>query len=278
MYVDSCEVDMNKFQIIGSVQVKNEDVFVAQVVLNILDFCDKIIITDNLSTDRTYEICRELSHQYSKIDLVSIDHPRMAALLLEPYYGTNSWVFGVDGDEIYDPVRLSVMRERLLRGEFSENWCIFGNVLNVASLDMRHKKAKGYLAPPSRSMTKLYNFSMIENWVNCPERLLGDEVSFKDGFHAGLRKYLHEENSWESSDFRCLHMPFMKRSSKQRIRFFRTRLNPDEINHVNAQPNWFLKGVRAAQLFISQIVGRDWKSQKYRRGDLVEKDVTQFFS
>lgn len=59
---------------------------------------------------------------------------------------------------------------------------------------------------------------------------------------------------------------------------FRTRLNPDEISHVNAQPNWFLKRVRAAQLFMSQIVGRDWKSQKYRRGNLVGKDVTQFFS
>lgn len=268
---------MNKIQIIGSVQVKNEDVFVAQVVRNILDFCDKIIITDNLSTDRTYEICRELSQQYSKIDLVSIDHPRTAALLLEPYYGTNSWVFGVDGDEIYDPVRLSIMRERLLQEEFSNHWCIFGNVLNVVSLDMNHKKARGYLAPPSRSMTKLYNFSMIENWVNCPERLLGDEVSFKEGFHADLRKYLHEETPWESSEFRCLHMPFMKRSSKQRIRFFRTRLNPDEINHVNAQPDWFLKSVRAAQLFVSQIVGRDWKSQKYRRGPLVEKDVSVFF-
>lgn len=269
---------MNKIQIIGSVQVKNEDVFVEQVARNIIDFCDKIIITDNLSTDRTYEICRELSHQYPKIELVSIDHPREAALLLEPYYGTNSWVFGVDGDEIYDPVQLHAMRARLLRGEFSEHWCVFGNVLNVVSLDMKLRKAKGYLAPPSRSMTKLYNFSMIENWVNCPERLLGDEILFKEGFHVGMRKYLHEETPWEESEFRCLHMPFMKRSSRQQIRLFRTRLNPDELSHVNAQPNWFLKSVRSAQLFMSQIVGRDWKSRKYRRGNLVEKDVTQFFS
>lgn len=269
---------MSSTQIIGSVQVKNEDIYVAQAILNILDFCDTVIITDNLSTDRTYEICERLAGQYSKIKLKSIMHPRDAAVLLEPYYGTNTWVFGVDGDEIYDPQRLLIMRERIISGEFSGFWCILGNVLNVTSLDIKRKKAYGYLAPPSRSMTKLYNFSLIEDWKNCPERLLGDEVLFKKGFHVGLRNSLYKDTSWDQADFRCLHMPFMKRSSRQKIRLLRTRLNPDEINYVNLQPTRFLKFFRRTELLINQFLGRDWKSQKYRRGPRVVKDVASFFT
>lgn len=269
---------MLPFQIIGSVQVRNEDIFVEQAVLNILDFCDKVIITDHQSTDHTFEICKRLADEYPKIELSRIKSPREAAVAIEPYFGTDTWIFGVDGDEIYDPVSLRVMRERLLRGEFSENWCIFGNVLNVVSLDMRRKKAKGYLAPPSRSMTKLYNFSMIESWRNCPERLLGDDLTFKEGFHANLRRYLHEELDWASSPFRCLHMPFMKRSSTQKIRLSRTRLNPDEINRISLERSGTLRLFSTIQLYVMNFLGKDWKNQKYRRGPRVEENVSAFFS
>jgi glycosyltransferase involved in cell wall biosynthesis len=272
------ECRLQTTRIVGSVQVKNEDVYIEQVVLNILDFCDEVIITDNLSTDHTYEICKKLARQHSKIKLKSIQHPREAAFLLEPYFGTDTWILGVDGDEIYDPNGLRMMRERLLRGEFSGDWCVFGNVLNVISLRIKEKKASGYLAPPSRSMTKLYNFYLIENWVNCPERLLGDELTFKSGFHAKLRKYLHIDTSWEQADFRCLHMPFMKRSSRQRLRLIRTRLNPDELDYINRQPTRLLKAIRKIWFLMNQLLGKDWKSQKYRRGPIVEKDVSAFFS
>ena len=246
--------------------------------MNILDFCDEVIVTDNISTDRTFDLCKGLAERFSKIKLKRIHHPREAAILLEPYFGTNTWIFGVDGDEIYDPEGLHFMREYLLRGDFSREWCIFGNVLNVTSLDLKKKKAFGHLAPPSRSMTKLYNFSMIEKWMNCPERLLGDEITFKEGYHAGLRKYLHTEITWDRSVFRCLHMPFMKRSSIQKIRLLRTRLNPDEIDYINRQPTQILRTIRKVELLVNQFLGKDWKSQKYRRGPRVMKDVASFFT
>ena len=44
---------MPPVQIIGSVQVRNEDIYVGQAVVNILGFCDKVIITDHQSTDHT---------------------------------------------------------------------------------------------------------------------------------------------------------------------------------------------------------------------------------
>lgn len=268
---------MSSFQIVGSVQVRNEDIYVEQAVLNILDFCDKVIVTDHQSADRTFEICKRLADKHPKIALSSIQSPREAAIAIEPFFATDTWIFGVDGDEIYDPQGLKIMRRQLLEGAFAKDFCVFGNVLNVTSLDMKRKIARGHLAPPSRSMTKLYNFSMIESWTNCPERLLGDGLTFKDGFDANLRRYLHEELDWETSPFRCLHMPFMKRSSAQKIRLSRTRLNPDEINLIASEPNGFMRLIRRARLQIMVLFGRDWKSRKYRRGPRVEKDVSSFF-
>lgn len=265
-------------QIVGSVQIKNEDIYIEQIILNILDFCDKVIITDHQSTDRTFEICKRLADIYPKIDLISIKTPHEAAIALETYYGTNTWIFGVDGDEVYDPLGLKTMRQKLMSGDFTRDWCIFGNVLNVTTLDKNKKKAKGYLAPPSRPMTKLYNFSMIDGWDNCPERLLGDEIRFKEGFNSKLRRYLHLEQSWDGAYFRCLHMPFMKRSSQQRIRLARTRLNPDEMNRIGFERNVPMRIFRTLQIYMMQFFSADWKNQKYRRGPLVEKDVLDFFS
>jgi len=255
---------MSSFQIVGSVQLRNEDIYVEQVVLNILDFCDTVIITDHQSTDRTFEICKRLADEHPKIELSSIQSLREAAIAIESFFGTNTWMFGVDGDEIYDPHGLHIMRKQLLGGAFAKDFSVFGNVLNVTSMNLKKKTARGHLAPPSRSMTKLYNFSMIESWINCPERLLGDDLTFKNGFNANLRRYLHEELYWEQSYFRCLHMPFMRRSSVQRIRLSRTRLNPDELNRIANETNGLAR------------LG-DWKNQKYRRGPRVEKDVSVFF-
>lgn len=269
---------MQPTKIIGSVQIRNEDIYIERVISNILDFCDSILVADHQSTDRTLEICKRLAERHSKVSVQSIQSPREAAAALEPYFGTNSWIFGVDGDEVYDPQGLMIMRERLLSEEFSKDWCIFGNVLNIVSLDMKNKTAKGYLAPPSRSMTKLYNFSIIERWDNCPERLLGDEIRFKVGFSLELRRYLHRELDWEESYFRCLHMPFMKRSSRQKIRLSRSRLNPDEINTINLEKGTFTRFLRWVQLQIMLAIGVDWKNQKYRRGSMVKKDITPFFS
>ena len=35
---------------------------------------------------------------------------------IEKYYSTNTWMFGVDGDELYDPIGLKKFRNELLSG------------------------------------------------------------------------------------------------------------------------------------------------------------------
>lgn len=269
---------MKPVQIVAIMLVKNEDIYIERVIRNIMDFCDRIIITDHQSVDQTFEICRRLADEFPKIELRSIRHPQESALVIEPYAGTNTWVFGVDGDEIYNPKGLKMMREYVLKGAFSEDWCIFGNVLNVKSLDLNRKTARGYLAPPSRSMTKLYNFSMIESWANCPERLHGDDIKFKKGFSSDLRRYLHTEIPWDQSYFQCLHMPFMKRSSLDKAGIIKTRLIPEEVLRTSLQKNGVWRLLRVIKLKILQLIGLDWKNQKYGRGPLVEKDVSVFFT
>lgn len=257
--------------------VKNEDIYVEQAIRNVIEFCDHIIITDHQSSDRTYEICSKLALKFPKITLHRIDAPFQSAFAIKQYYGTNTWIFGVDGDEIYDPYGLQIMRKLLLEGAYSKGWCVFGNVLNVVSFEPGKSKAKGYLAPPSRSITKLYNFSIIEDWQDCPERLHGEKIVFKPGFDASMRFQLHEEISWEDSMFRCLHFPFMKRSSKQKIGLTTTRSNPDELMNIEFEKNIIYRCINKLKLIFLHLIRNDWKYRKYRRGPLIEKDITQFF-
>lgn len=269
---------MPAFQIVGIMLVRNEDVFIEYAIRNILEFCDRIIITDHQSTDQTFAICERLALEFPKIEVRRIKSASESASVLEAYFGTNTWIFGVDGDEVYDPKGLRYLKSRLLAGEFSDFWCVFGNVLNVTKLDLKQGIATGYLAPPSRSITKLYNFSIIEDWLDCTtERLHGGTIIFKPGFHSGLRRYLHEELKWDDAYFRCLHVAFLARSSQDAVRLVETRLNPDEIHRISIVQNFLLRWLTAIRLLLDQFFKRDWKNKKYKRGVLVKKETQTFF-
>ena len=263
-------------KIIGILLVKDEDIFIESVVLNILEFCDEVFIAENYSRDRTFTILSELAEKYNKIRLARVSHPKESHEFIEEFAGTNTWVFGVDGDEIYDPAGLSKMRKLLHNGSFNEYWCIYGNVLNCKSIDTTKGIAEGYLAPPSRSMTKLYNFSMVESWTDCPERLHSGTLRFKHGINSPPRHRLYETLEWEQSYFRCLHTAFIHRSSLNK-KFTRTsRQNPSEIlklKSVHADKSYlkyFFRRVRTE-------LGFDYKHKKYRSGSLVQKNITPFF-
>jgi hypothetical protein len=143
---------------------------------------------------------------------------------------------------------------------------VFGNVLNCTALDEAQRTATGYLAPPCRSMTKLYNFAAVEALdSDAPQRLMGRHDRFKPGYHDKLRFDLYKEMSWEEARFRCLHACFLPRSSAA---------EPVEGGRANltdlARRPWL------ERLFRRPASSRH-KQEKYMRGPLVTVDATPFF-
>jgi hypothetical protein len=192
------------------------------------------------------------------------------------YAGTDTWVFGVDGDELYDPHRLPVFREQLLGGAFDHAFKVASNVLNCVELDTEARLASGYPSPPSRSITKLYNFGAIEAWHgDGAERLHGGTVVFRPGYDEGSVDNIGERLSWEETPLRCLHGCFLRRSS----------LDPEPADAPSGRPileetglqdrSWRGRLKRRLRPRPQPEVS-SWKAEKYMRGDLVTVDASPF--
>ena len=263
---------MSTPRIVGIGLVRNEDVFVETAVRNVADFCDEIHLADHGSTDRTPAILRALAGKLPKIHYRSIRHPSESHGLIRYLAGSPTWVFGVDGDEIYEPDRLARLRKKILSGEFDQHWMLLGNVLHVTKLDQDRRRASGHLAPPCRSMTKLYNFNAIESWDGyTPERLHGGNVRFRAGFARGDRRALYEEVSWSEADFRCLHLCFLKRSSR----------DGGKTNRRNIIETFGPTRLHTLWYAVAGILGfkkaARWKRSRYMRGPEATVPVEAFF-
>ena len=260
-------------KILGIVLVRNEDRFVRQAVRNAWEFCDKILLVDHHSGDATARILRELAAEPGgKAIFRSIVHPRESHALLQPFVGTDTWVFGVDGDEIYDPQGLQAFRARLLAGEFDKHWMILGNVVHCDRLESAAGVASGFAAPPSRSITKLYNFAAVHSWDGeTPERLHGGTPVFREGFSERDKRRLELEYAWDESPLRCLHACFVSRSSLDSG--VESRENIMET-YCGGWTN-FLK--RWGRRMLGHQETSDWKRQRYARGGRVEVSTRPFF-
>lgn len=260
--------------IVGIVLVRNEDRFVWQSITNILGFCDRVLLVDNGSRDQTPVILKELaSGDPGKISFHDIRHPRESHNLLKQFTGTSTWVFAVDGDEIYDPERLESFRPRLLSGEFQQYWMILGNVHHCDHLDAREGVAQGYATPPGRSITKLYNFAAIRSWNgDTPERLHGGSPDFLPGYDDQMKRQLQNEYNWGESPLRCLHLCFLSRSSLD---------GPKSGTRENIMETYEGGWSNRVKRFLRKLQGRpersDWKRDRYARGERSKVSTTPFF-
>ena len=161
--------------------------------------------------------------------------------------------------------------KKILAGEFDAYWQVLGNVLHCESLE--GTRASGFLARPSRSMTKLYNFAAITAWRGpCSERLHGGTLSFAPGYSREMRYHLDSESTFEESLFRCLHMVFLRRSSRQPPTL-KARPNIAEMLDYTL---WEKMKAHFLSL-LGKVPESKGKQGSYRRGALVEKDVSEFF-
>lgn len=269
-------ITMESTNIIGILLVRNEDTFIERIIGNIVDFCDEIIVADNKSTDRTAEIVRSLTSNNPRIRYCFLDHPAKSHDLISGYADSSTWIFAVDGDELYDPAGLAILRKKIKQGEFDDTWMLLGNVMNCLELDQHAGQAKGYLSPPCRSMTKLYNFSLISDWSgDCPERLHGGRIVFKDPASAAKRFELNTVFSWEDSIFRCLHLCFLQRSSNDKLGSVSPVLRKN-ISDRNSE-GIFKRILTAGASLIGRRYDSSWKNEKYMRGELVQKNIASFF-
>ena len=258
-----------KPQVVAIMLVRNEDRFLRRAAMNILGFCDRILIADHQSQDGTPEICADLARTSPKFEIYRIRDPRESHEMLVPLTNTATWVFGVDGDEIYDPAGLAKVRARLEAGEWRQWWVVFGNVLNCDALDETAQTASGWLAPPCRSMTKLYNFAAVERLDPATKhRLHGKHNVFNAGWHpVESRHEIYKHTRWEDAELRCLHTCWLPRSSRDAAT---SRRNVTESLGLRNR----LRAL-AARL-LGRTAASDYKNEKYRRGEYVTVDASPF--
>ena len=261
-------------RIVGISLVRDEDRFVEHAVRNVFGFCDELILVDHRSKDRTPEILERLAAESPiPTTLHRVEDPSASHDLVKGLAGAAVWVFGVDGDELYDPRGLERFRERLLAGEAAEDWLVRANMLHCVELDEERGVATGYLSPPAPSVAKLFNFARIESWDgDNPERLHDPSgLVFKPG--AGPRKReLNREYGWDESPFRALHVCFLRRSSRQRSGGGRINI-PDRLAPRRAP----VRAWRALREAIGRPPRGSYKGH-YRVGELVTVDARPFLS
>ncbi|HEX6702071.1 MAG TPA: hypothetical protein VF101_15190 [Gaiellaceae bacterium] len=257
--------------IVGVVLVRDEDLFVEQAVRNVACFCDELLLFDHRSRDRTPEILRRLAGELPHARFEQIDDPAISHERLLPYVGTDTWVIGVDGDELYDPASLPPMRARLAAREFDNYFIVKAMQLHCSELDRERELATGWLAPPSRSTTMLYNFGPLSAWEDRPpERLMGSGARFARPVEEF--RWLRDEHPWDEAPVRCLHVCFLRRSSRQPVR-----------QHARLSYVERIAGSRRATLCrrIAELARRpeesSWKLEKYRQGEQVTVSVAGFF-
>jgi hypothetical protein len=267
-------------QIVGSVLVRNEDVFVKQAIRNVAGFCDRIHVVDHVSDDRTWDVVRSLARELDHLDARRSRNSADAHRLLAPYAGSETWVIGVDGDELYDPAGLARLRSELLGGAHADVFRLKAHVLNCDDLDHAARTASGWLAPPSRPVTKLFNFGAVGSWAESPDPLQSGDVIFRPGYHWESRRDLADATTWDTDPLRCLHVCFLRRSSRDVDGS--TRKNLDELREFDRGVVGSLKRLVRAPKPAPRIVelerqAKDWKREWYARGERVTVDATPFF-
>jgi glycosyltransferase involved in cell wall biosynthesis len=269
-------------QIVGIVLVRNEDVFVEQAIRNAAAFCDRIHVVDHVSDDGTWEIVRSLARELDHLDARRSRNSGDAQRLLRPYAGTATWVIGVDGDELYDPEGLARLRSDLVDGAHADVFRVKAHVLNCDELDAARNTASGWLAPPSRPVTKLFNFEAVEAWTESPDPLQGGDAVFKPGYHWESRRDLADATTWDTDPLRCLHVCFLRRSSRD-ADAPAGRKNLDESRAFDRGLAGSLKRLvrrprPAPQILELERQGKNWKREWYARGDRVTVDATPFLA
>lgn len=265
---------MTQRKIIGVCLVKNEEHFVGWALSNVVDFCDEILVMDNRSEDRTRSILAALAQKHGHVRVLDVDDANKTHAHVEHLAGTDTWVFGIDGDEIYDRDGLARLRPRLLAGEFDNFWRVFGHTVHTRELDLNQRTARGYIPPEARSITKLYNFAGISSWRQPNhERLHGKDMVFRPGYAWDHAYNFWQHEPWTSSDCRCLHFCFTPRSAFDPEGD--PRDNPVDVKKAGRIVKRLTTGL-VRLLDRNHDIKKNYKYRHYALGDIVTESLSGF--
>lgn len=269
-------------EVVGLVLLRNEDLHVERAIRNVAQFCDSILAFDHLSSDQTPTILARLAGELGHLEVVRTRRSADAHRAVARYAGTRTWVLGVDGDELYDPVGLSRLRRELERGTYDASFRLTAHVLNCDLLDPDARTAAGWMSPPSRPVTKLYNFAAIDAWPESPDPLQSGDVTFRPGYDWSTRRSLADDLNWDDDPLRMLHTCFLQRSTTD-LEHAPDRPNLDETRDYDRS---LLGSIRrrlrppavSDEMRAIRERGESWKRDKYRRGERVAIDASPFLT
>ena len=125
----------------------------------------------------------------------------------------------------------------------------------------------------------MFNFGAVESWTDSPDPLQSGNVVFRPGFHWESRRDLADGTTWETDLLRCLHVCFLRRSSRDVEAG--TRKNLDESREFDRGPLGAVKRLLRRPQPAPHIVelarqGKNWKQEWYRRGARETVDASPF--
>jgi len=218
--------------------IKNEDIYIKDSINNVIDYVDEVIVLDNKSTDKTKDIILNTYKnqiETGKLKYVVVDNPCDTNKYLEEFIATNTWIIGVDGDEIYSYTMMDKICKNIKDNIFKDIYRLDADVLNVtATMKLVGNVIEyiGYKSPPSKGMIKIYNFNHVKS-ISPGERLHGK-------YETTCNKIYH----FMPGTTAMMHMCFMKRSSVENM-----EVRPAPEGHGGVQ----------------------YKMQAYRKGDIVRE-------
>ena len=81
-------------RIVGVALLRNEDRFVAWSLLNVVDFCDAVMVLDNGSTDRTRAIVDAIAARWPHVQVQTVADAYDTHRFVAPLAGSDAWEIG----------------------------------------------------------------------------------------------------------------------------------------------------------------------------------------
>ena len=223
-------------KIIALMMTYNEEFHIEQSIKNIWDFCDEIIAIDTFSQDNTRDILRQFECNKFRVIECPIENTHD---IVDQYSGSDVWLFGCNGDELYDKHGLMKLRHKFVADKYNEFFRVYGVYLHVIEHDPETNLCKGYFGPPSHNPFKLYNMTHVKSWPSDGKHslFLSQDITFKPEWErvdilpnrSPNSDHWQAARGWGGSLLRVLHMHFVRRTPADEESMVGCRLNMEDV-------------------------------------------------